>query len=111
MINTKDLVKNVLNDIEDGIKNGINTGTIAKKYTLSSVHLQRLFKSAINLPLGTYIRSRKLKASIEDLYASNCKLIKIAMEYGFEHEQSYIKSFKREFGVTPGKLRRALNNA
>jgi AraC family transcriptional regulator len=48
-------------------------------------------------------------ASLERLLGTNCKLLDIALEYGFEYEQSYLRSFKREFGVTPGKFRK-MNN-
>jgi len=37
---------------------------------------------------------------------TNLNVLDIAMIYGFEYEQSYIRSFKRKFGVTPGELRR-----
>jgi AraC family transcriptional regulator len=33
-------------------------------------------------------------------------IIDMAFEYGFSSEQSYIRTFKREFGLTPGELRR-----
>jgi AraC family transcriptional regulator len=33
-------------------------------------------------------------------------IVDIAIEYGFDYEQSYIRSFKREFGITPGSLRK-----
>jgi AraC family transcriptional regulator len=33
-------------------------------------------------------------------------MVNIAHEYGFEYEQSYIRTFKREFGITPGDLRK-----
>jgi AraC family transcriptional regulator len=33
-------------------------------------------------------------------------LVNIALEYGFDYEQSYLRSFKREFGVTPGIIRK-----
>jgi AraC family transcriptional regulator len=108
MIRTHDLLKNVLIDIEKGIKNGINTDIIAKKHTLSPVHLQRLFKFSIKQTLGSYIRSRKLAASLDILLNTDSKLLNIALDYGFEYEQSYIKAFKREFGITPGKFRKAL---
>jgi len=101
-----DLLRNVLTDIEEGIRNGINTDTLAKKHTLSSIHLQRLFKFAFKQSLGAYIRSRRLAASLESLLGTNSKLINIALDYGFEYEQSYLRSFKREFGVTPGIIRK-----
>jgi len=106
MIRKDDLLKNVLTDIEEGMKDGINTDIIAQKHTLSSVHLQRLFKFTFKQPLGAYIRSRKLTASLESLLNTNSNLINIALDYGFDYEQSYVRSFKREFGVTPGFLRK-----
>jgi len=106
MISKHDLLKNVLNDIEEGIRDGINADILAKKHTLSSIHLQRLFKFAFKQPIGTYIRSRKLTASLESLFSTNSTLVNIALDYGFEYEQSYLRSFKREFGVTPGNIRK-----
>jgi len=106
MIRKHDLLKNVLTDIEEGIMDGINADILAKKHTLSSIHLQRLFKYTFKQPLGAYIRSRRLAASLESLLSTNSKLVNIALDYGFEYEQSYLRSFKREFGVTPGFIRK-----
>ena len=107
MIRTNDLLKNVLIDIEKGAKDGINSGFIAKKHALSEVHLQRLFKSKFNQPLGLYIRTYKLAESVDDLLNTKLKIVDIALGYGFEYEQSYIRAFKREFGITPGKFRKS----
>jgi len=74
---------------------------------LSSGHLRRLFKFAFGQPLGTYIRSRKLAASIDDLLNTKNNIVDIVLEYGLEYEQSYIRAFKREFGLTPGELRKS----
>jgi len=106
MVRRHDLLKNVLIDIEEGIRDGINADTLAKKHTLSSIHLQRLFRLTFKQPIGAYIRSRRLTASLESLLSTNSRLINIAMDYGFEYEQSYLRSFKREFGVTPGLIRK-----
>jgi len=106
MIRKYDLLKNVLIDIEEGIRKGVNTDTIANKMEISSVHLQRLFKYTFNQTIGAYIRSRKLAASIESLFNTKNKLIDIAIDHGYKYEQSYIQSFKRKFGVTPGNVRK-----
>jgi len=34
-------------------------------------------------------------------------LLDIALLYGFEYEQSYIRAFRAEFGITPGDLRKS----
>jgi len=106
MQNPGDLLESVLNEIESRIKEDINADFLADNVGLSSIHLQRLFKFAFNQSLGAYIRSRKLTASLENLLNTNSKLMSIAMDYGFDYEQSYLRSFKREFGVTPGVIRK-----
>jgi AraC family transcriptional regulator len=107
MVRQYDLLENILTDIEKGIKEGINLNSLAKKYALSERHLRRLFKFAFKQTLAGYIRSRKLAASIDDLIKTNFTLFDIALEYGFEYEQSYRRAFKHEFGITPGKYRKA----
>jgi len=47
-----------------------------------------------------------LSASIDNIINSNLNILDIAILYGFEYEQTYIRSFKREFGITPGDLRK-----
>jgi len=101
-----DLLENVLNQIENRIKEDINADILADNLGLSSIHLQRLFKFAFKQPIGSYIRSRKLSASLESLFGTDLKIVSIAVEYGFEYEETYIRAFKREFGVTPGFVRR-----
>jgi AraC family transcriptional regulator len=57
--------------------------------------------------LAGYIRSRKLAVSLDDLLKTNSTLFNIALDYGFEYEQSYRRAFKHEFGITPGEYRKA----
>jgi len=105
MKKTHNLLNNILIDIEKGIRNGINTDIIAGKHNLSSIHLQRLFRFTFKQPLGAYIRSRKLTESLNDILYTDKKIIDIAFEYGYSFENSYSRSFKREFGISPGNLR------
>jgi len=107
MLRPYDLLENVLIDIEGSISKGINSDILAKKYSLSYRHLQRLFKFAFRQSLAGYIRSRKLAASLDDLLKTDAKLLDIALNYGFSYEQSYLNAFKREFGITPGDLRKS----
>jgi AraC family transcriptional regulator len=106
MIKTHDLLKKVLTDIDENIRDGINVDTVVKKQSISERHLQRLFKSAFNQSLGFYIRTRKLAASVDDLLNTNLNVLDIALDYGFEYEHTYIRAFKRKFGITPGNLRK-----
>jgi len=106
MLKLYDLLENILLDIENGIKNNISTSVISKKYGFSEGHLRRLFSFAFKQSIAAYIRSRTLAASLNDILEMNTNIVDIAVEYGFEYEQSYIRAFKREFGITPGDLRK-----
>jgi len=101
------LLENILSEIEINIKKGINTDFLASRYAISERHLRRLFKFAFKQSLMAYIRSRKLAASLSDLLNKNYTILDIAIDYDFGYEQTYIRAFKREFGITPGELRKS----
>jgi len=105
MSDTYNLLERVLLEIEANIKTKTTATTLAKTVSLSPAHLQRLFRLAFGQPIAGYIRARKLAASLEDLLKTNLRITDIADEYGFEYERSYIRAFKREYGLTPGELR------
>jgi len=106
MIKPYDLLNGVLHDIENRLKKGVNENALANKYFISNIYLRKLFKFAFGLPIGSYIRSRKLSSSVEDLLYTDRNINDIAMDYALDYEQSYIRTFKREFGLTPGELRK-----
>jgi len=101
-----DFLEGVLNEIENELKGEININVLADRFSLSQGHLCRLFRFAFGQPLGTYIRARKLAASINDLLHTDNNILDIVLDYGLEYEQTYIRAFKREFGITPGELRK-----
>jgi len=107
MLRPFDLLENVLLDIENGLKMGINSDNIAGKYELSEGHLRRLFKFAFKQNIAGYIRSRKLSSSLDELLKTDVNIIDIALNYGYGYEQTYIRAFKEEFGVLPGELRKS----
>jgi len=98
-------IKYVLEIIENNLNNKLCIDYLAKEAGVSKVHLQRVFMMTFNMPLAKYIRLRKLSESLKKLTLSDYRVIDIANELGFEHEQSYIRAFKREFGITPGQFK------
>jgi len=103
------LLEEILIEIENNLNENINIDTLAEKFSLSERHLRRIFNFAFKQTLGDYIRSRKLSASLIDLKKDNANILNIALDYGFDYEQNYIRSFKQEFGITPNDFRRTGN--
>ncbi|NGZ76677.1 AraC family transcriptional regulator [Saccharibacillus alkalitolerans] len=101
-------IERVLQEVERRITEKIVLDELAEHVHLSKFHLHRLIRAATGLPLMEYIRARRLSASARDLLGagSGGTVLDVALAYGFDHEQSYIRSFKRQFGVTPAQFRR-----
>lgn len=99
-------LKSIVDYIEMHIKDDISLDDISKKTALSKFYLDRVFKLLTNKSLMDYVRGRKLTHSIELLLNSNFSVLDIALEYSFQHEQSYIRCFKKLFNTSPGRLRR-----
>ncbi|WP_193726615.1 helix-turn-helix domain-containing protein [Paenibacillus guangzhouensis] len=103
------LLSELLSRIEENVS-GTSETEYLNDLPVSTVHLRRLFKFAFGVPLQSYIRSRKLAVSLENLMQTDKRVLDIAIECGYEHEQTYIRAFKREYGITPGECRESGRN-
>ena len=102
---TYSAIKLILEIIEDNLDSNLSIEYLANEASISRVHLQRVFMMAFKIPLAKYIRLRKLSASLKTLAFYDYKVVDVANIYGFEHEKSYIRAFKREFNITPGQFK------
>lgn len=92
--------------IEKNIHDVITLEALEYESGLSKFQLTRLFIKLCGYSPIDYIRRRKLSKSIPDLY-NRKKILDIAIEYGFEHEQSYIRAFRSVFNLSPTQLRKS----
>lgn len=105
MTDIKEIVAACVYYIEKNLYNKMTLDDIAQQAGISKYHLHRMFKSLTGESLMEYVQSRKLSASINELIHTNMRIIDIALEYGFDYEQSYIRAFRKKFGHTPLKVR------
>lgn len=91
--------------IEENIKSKLTIQSVAEHSGFSKFHLIRLFETYIGMSLMEYIRARKLSLSLYEIKNTDMRIIDIAMEYSFQHPQTYIRSFKILFGTTPSSIR------
>ncbi|MDO5603039.1 MAG: helix-turn-helix domain-containing protein, partial [Oscillospiraceae bacterium] len=92
--------------IEKKLRSRLDLDLLAKEVGVSKYHLHHLFKSLTGKSLMSYIRGRRLTHSLHELLYSNLRIIDIAHEYQFSHEQSYIHAFKQTFSITPAQYRK-----
>lgn len=101
----KETIATCINFVENNLNNTISLDDISTQTGVSKYYLHRMFKSLTGESIIDYFQSRKLTESIKELANTNKRIIDIAMDYGFDYEQSYIRAFRKRFGCTPLKVR------
>ena len=103
---TLNIISDIIDYIEVNITNPITLDLLSGEFNISKFHLHRMFKGLTNMPLIEYVRGRKLSVSLNSLKSSDLRIIDIANDYGFDYEQSYIRSFKKQFCISPSTFRK-----
>lgn len=100
-----DSLQRVIYRIEKSLPGAVHLDELSAEAGLSKYHLHRVFRSLTGYPLADYARSRRLSESLGALLHKEYSILDIALEFGFSHEQSYIRAFKHKWGVSPGEYR------
>jgi len=94
-----------LDYIESHLEDDLSPAEVARAAGISQWYFQRIFKSLTNETLKTYIRSRRFAAALNLLEDPEARLLDIALASGFDTQESFTRTFKKAFGVTPGAYR------
>jgi AraC family transcriptional regulator len=94
------ILQQVVDYIEEHIKDEIDPESLAKMAGYSPYHFYRLFQKHTGHTLMDYVVKRKLQYALHEL-VNGKKIIRIAMEYRFETHAGFTKAFKKCFGSPP----------
>lgn len=109
-MNTDAFIHDLLDWIDNNLESRLDINTVSRRAGYSKWHLQRIFKEHTGYPLAEYIRAQKLQKSVERLTHSDEPILNVAIALGFDSQQSFNRSFKRQFGQAPGAWRRSIGN-
>lgn len=90
--------------IESHIHEDITVQALAEMLGFSTKHFYRLFKQNVGMPVGEYIRRRRLAHAIYDLMRGG-RILDVAVAYGFETHNGFTKAFKKYYGSSPDNYR------
>lgn len=71
---------------------------------LSRVHVYRKIKKLTGMSVSEFVRSVKLRLSLELIKKSGKSISEIAYEVGFSSPSYFTKSFKEQFGISPSEF-------
>lgn len=88
--------------IEENLTEEIDVHDVAARAYVSAYHFQRIFSAVCGMPLGEYIRCRRLTLAAQEL-TRGMKVIDAAMKYGYDSPDSFTRAFRRLHGVLPSQ--------
>ena len=94
-------IQNAIGYIEDNLTEPLDIGDIAAKAYVSAFHFQRIFSALCGFTVGDYIRNRRLTLAAQELSHGDCKVIDVALKYGYDSPDSFARAFTRFHGVSP----------
>jgi len=92
--------------IEQHLFDEIDFAEPAKIAGCTEYQFRRMFSFLAEMPLGEYIRRRRLTRAAELLRAGDEKIIDIALQCGYESPDAFAKAFQAVFGVSPSSYRK-----
>lgn len=92
--------------IDKNIDKPLRINDVAHRAGYSKWHLQRLFHEITAVPLGVYIRNKRLESAAYDLATTTTAIITISTRYGFDSQQTFTRLFSKRYSMPPGAWRR-----
>ena len=84
----------------------LDIASTARRAGFSRWHMQRIFKQHTGITLGRYIRILRLSNAAIDLINTAYPVIEIALQYGYESQQTFTRAMKCHTGFNPGAIKR-----
>ncbi|MEC0259008.1 helix-turn-helix domain-containing protein [Paenibacillus lautus] len=104
---SSEIVQRAIDYIEHRLTESLTLEEIAGVAAMSLPNLYRLFHSLTGHPIKEYIRKRRINEAAICLRDTDLPTIDIGYRCGFESYPTFIKTFKRLTGLTPGQYRRS----
>ncbi|MDF2960759.1 MAG: transcriptional regulator, AraC family [Paenibacillus sp.] len=108
-INTKEyqLAQRIIRFMEEHMQEQIGLQEIADFVNLSTSSVSSAFKTETGYTIYEYLTKMRIEQACKLLSATDLKIADIAVQVGYQNENSFIRSFRKLKNVTPGKYREA----
>lgn len=97
----KEIVKKVIDYIENNLEQEIDLDNIAETIGYSKFHLNRMFTEETNITIHKYLQIRRLTVAAEKLVKTDTPIVQIAYEAGYHSQQAFSLAFKQIYLYPP----------
>lgn len=101
----KDYVKKTFEYIDKNFKKDMDVSTISNEIGVSYSHLRKIFKDETGENIVGYINRLRIMEAKRLLKNTDMNVFEIAIEVGYNNDQSFNRFFKKYEGITPTQYR------
>ena len=101
-----DKIRRALYYIDDNLSENLDYETVASVFNYSPFYFHRLFSAVVGKSITAHIRSRRLEKACNELAGTDNTITEIWCGCGFSSSQSFCRTFKDYYGVSPSEYRR-----
>ncbi len=91
----------IIEELEVHINDDIDIEVLAKRMNVSVYEFRRIFSFITGIPLGEYIRKRRLSLAALEMYKSKNSVAYYAQRYGYDSVSAFSRAFKEFHGIAP----------
>ncbi|WP_145318234.1 effector binding domain-containing protein [Paenibacillus xylanexedens] len=92
--------------LEQHLQDDFNIRETSTAASFSAFHFQRLFQAITGFTVLEYVRRRRLTEAAGVLRDTSQGILDIAIRFGYQSQEAFIRAFSAYFGMTPAKLRK-----
>lgn len=103
----KEVVQKVIDYIEENLEKEISLEQISQNIGYSKFYLNRIFTEHTGITMYKYLQRRRLTVAAQKLVQTDKPIMEIALEAGYDTQQSFSFAFKQAY-FCPPKIYRKL---
>lgn len=105
-MNYIEIVNDAMQYIEANLHRKLSLNELASRYYISNTHFYRIFRAVANQTVKSYVLERRLSKAANTLRETNCKVVDIAYQYGFNSHELFTRNFHKKFKTSPSQYRK-----
>lgn len=92
--------------MEEHLDEPLTIPALSRRACLSATTFKEEFRRMYGLPVHTWLRQRRMERAAELLHTPGLSLETVAQAVGYSSVSQFAATFRRYYGVTPGKYRK-----
>ena len=104
----KDLVSYIIEYINNNLNRFVSIDELSLYFGYEKSYIMKVFKKHLGITIKDYQNNRRIFNSIKGIYSGD-KLLKVALDNGFNSLEYYSEMFTKVVGVSPSTYKSFLN--